>query len=114
MLRVKTQESIDAFTVRLEGRLTGEEAEQVRKLAMQCHTELRLVVDLTDIMFLDTVGEEVLSLFKRLGAEFVSETAYSRDICERLQLPSIHEPTKRVLHRSNGDGHRANSDSRRR
>jgi hypothetical protein len=113
MLRVKTEESIDAFTFRLEGRLTGEEAEQVRKFAMQCHSELRLVVDLTEVMFIDAVGEEVLSLFKRLGADFVSETAYSRDICERLQLPLIDQPTTQAL-RCDGNGHRANSDSRRR
>jgi hypothetical protein len=116
MLRVETQESADTFTFILEGRLTSEAAEHVRKLATECQTELRLVVDLTEVMFLDSVGEEVLSLFKRLGAQFVSETAYSKDVCQRLQLPLLRqdESHKYALRRPDGDGHRANSDSHRR
>jgi hypothetical protein len=116
MLRVETQESVDAFTFILEGRLTSEAAEHLRKLATQCETELKLVVVLTEVMFLDSVGEEVLSLFKRLGAQFVSETAYSGDVCQRLQLPLLRpdESHKHALRRPDGDGHRATSDSRRR
>jgi len=116
MLRVETQETIDAFIFILEGRLTGEAAEQVLKLAIQCKTELRLIVDLTEVMFLDSVGEEVLSLFKRLGAEFVSDTAYSKDVCQRMQLPLIRrdESFKQTPRNPDGNGYRANSDSRRR
>jgi hypothetical protein len=40
-------------------------------------------------MFIDAIGEEVLLFVKRLGAQFVAETSYSRDVCERLQLPFI-------------------------
>jgi len=113
MLRVETQESVDALTFILEGRLTSEAAEHLRKLAAQCKTELRLVVDLTEVMFLDSVGEEVLSLFKRLGAQFVSETAYSRDVCQRLQLPLLRqdESHKHALRRPDNHGHRPRSDN---
>ncbi|HVO60117.1 MAG TPA: hypothetical protein VMT53_04240 [Terriglobales bacterium] len=87
MLRVKMQESVDVLTFRLEGRLTGEGAEHVRTLVTRCDPEMRLVVDLTEVMFIDGVGEEVLSLYKRLGAEFIAETSYSLHVCERLGLP---------------------------
>ena len=40
-------------------------------------------------MFIDAIGEEVLLFVKRLGAQFVAETSYSRDVCERLQLPLV-------------------------
>ena len=89
MLRVKMKESVDVLTFRLEGRLTGEGAEHVRTLVTRCDPEMRLVVDLTEVMFIDGIGEEVLSLLKRLGSEFVAETSYSLDVCERLDLPLV-------------------------
>ena len=108
MLRVQTQESDSTLICRLEGRFTGDGAEEVRTLVTRCDSKLELVVDLTDLMFIDAVGEEVLLFAKRLGAQFVAETSYSRDVCERLELPFIgkrksnmHEPVK-----SDGDGHR--------
>jgi len=87
MLRVQTQELDDALICRLEGRFTREGAEEVRRIVTRCDSKLELVVDLTDMMFIDTIGEDVLLFVKRLGAQFVAETSYSRDVCERLQLP---------------------------
>jgi anti-anti-sigma factor len=87
MLRVGTQQLEHALICRLEGRFTGEEAEEVRRLVTRCDSKLELVVDLTDVMFIDAIGEEVLLFLKRLGAQFVAETSYSRDVCERLELP---------------------------
>jgi len=89
MLRVQTQELDGALICRLEGRFTGEGAQEVRALVTRCDSKLKLVVDLTDVMFIDAIGEEVLLFIKRLRAQFVAETAYSRDVCERLQLPLI-------------------------
>jgi hypothetical protein len=107
MLRVHTQESDSTLICRLEGRFTGRGAEEVRTLATRCDCRLELVVDLTDVMFIDVTGEEVLLFVKRLGAQFVAETAYSRDICERLQLPLVGMQTRngRVSSSSNGNGH---------
>jgi hypothetical protein len=106
MLRVKMQESLDVLTFRLEGRLTGEGAEHVRTLVTRCDPEMRVVVDMTEVMFIDGVGEEVLSLFKRLGAEFVAETSYSLHVCERLRLPLVRTDgsNTRLLGGSNGNG----------
>ena len=89
MLRVKMHELLDVLTFRLEGRLTGEGAENVRMLVARCHPEMRLVVDLTEVMFIDAIGDDVLSLFKRLRAEFIAETSYALHVCERLGLPLV-------------------------
>jgi hypothetical protein len=89
MLRVITNQTDDILIFKLEGRLIGERAEQVRALVTRSDAEMRLVVDITELMFIDAVGEEVLSLLKRLGAEFLAETAYSLDVCERLHLPML-------------------------
>jgi hypothetical protein len=87
MLRVETQQADDTLTFRLEGRFTGEGAEHVRTLVTRCDGEMRLVIDLTEVMYIDAVGEQVLSFLHRLGARFIAETAYSLDICDRLHLP---------------------------
>jgi anti-anti-sigma regulatory factor len=87
MLRVETQQRDGTLICRLEGRFTGEGAEQVRMLVTRCHPGTKLIFDLTELMYIDTVGENVLLLLKKLGAEFVAETSYSRDVCERLYLP---------------------------
>lgn len=91
MLRVKTSHTVDILTFKLEGRLTGERAEQVRTLVTRSNSEIKLVVDITELMFVDALGEEVLSFLKRLGAQFLAETAYSLDVCERLHLPLIRK-----------------------
>ena len=108
MLRVQTQELEGALICTLEGRFTGEGAEDVRLLVTRCVSKLELVMDLTEVMFIDAVGEDVLSLIKKLGGQFVAETAYARDICERLQLPLIgkRESNMQVPGNSNGNGHR--------
>jgi len=108
MLRVQTQELDGALICRLEGRFTGKGAEEVRTLVTRCDNTVELVVDLTDVMFIDAIGEEVLLFVKRLGAQFVAETAYSRDVCERLQLPLVgkHKSNTHVPGNSNGNGHR--------
>src|SRR5208337_375402 len=62
MLRAQTQELDGALICRLEGRFTGKGAEEVRTLVTRCDSKLELVVDLTDVMFIDALGEEVLCL----------------------------------------------------
>ena len=88
MLRVEMQDSADATVFRLEGRLTREGAEHLRALVTQSNNSgTELILDLTDVMFVDSVGEELLTLVKTHGAQFVAETSYSLDVCERLHLP---------------------------
>jgi len=83
MLRVELRDSL----LKLEGRLTGADAEHIRALMTRSYAGPRMVVDVTEVTFVDSFGEAVLSLLGRLGAEFVAETAYTSDVCERLQLP---------------------------
>ncbi len=114
MLRVETQQSDGALLCRLEGRFTGEGAEQVRVLVTRCDSGLRLVVDLTEMMFIDTTGEKVLSFAKKLGAHFIAETSYSRDVCERLNLPMVRNQkwNGERSAKSGGNGHHPDYISR--
>ena len=86
MLRVDILDSANALSLKLEGRFTGNEAENTCTLMTRCHDGKTLVVDLTEVTFIDSMGEEVLSSFGRFGAEFVAQTSYTLDICERLHL----------------------------
>jgi STAS domain-containing protein len=103
MLRVEIQGSPDTLILKLEGRFTGDDAEHSRSLLAHCLGGVKLVVDLTEVTFIDSVGEEVLSFFGRFGAEFVAQTSYTVDICERLHL--------RVARREGANGN-ASSASR--
>jgi len=86
MLRVEIHDSANSLSLKLEGRFTGDDAENTRTLITRCREGVRLVVDLTDVTFIDSVGEEVLSFFGRFGAEFAASTSYALDVCERLHL----------------------------
>jgi hypothetical protein len=116
MLRVETQRLDGALICRLEGRLTGEGAEEVRRLVTHCDSKLSPIVDLTEVLFIDAIGEEVLSLFKRLGARFVADTSYSRDVCERLDLPLVrnHKSSMQAPGSPNGNGNHSATERRRR
>src|SRR5271166_3858408 len=50
-----------------------------------------LIVDLTDVSYIDSVGEQVLAWLAGVGASFMARGVYGVSVCERLR------------HRSTGD-----------
>jgi hypothetical protein len=112
MLRVEIRDSAGTLILRLEGRFTGDDAEHTRTLAARFATRGKLLVDLTEVVFIDAAGEEVLSFLGLFGAEFVAPNSYVLDLCERLnlrvapngsaQLNALGDP------RANGDESRSN------
>ena len=86
MLRVEICDSAETLTLRLEGRFAADDAEHTRTLAARFATRGKLLVDLTEVVFIDAVGEEVLSFLGQLGGEFVTPNSYVLDVCERLNL----------------------------
>ena len=88
MFRVEMRDATNAVIVKLQGRLIGEYAEYARSLVTSCNTNMKLIIDLTEVTAVDSVGEEVLSFFGRLGAEFIAGNIYARYVCEQLNLPA--------------------------
>jgi hypothetical protein len=86
MLRVEICDSADTLILRLEGRLTGDDAEHTRTLAARFAAREKVLVDLTEVVFIDAVGEGVLSFLGQSGAQFVAPNSYVLDVCERLNL----------------------------
>jgi hypothetical protein len=86
MLRFEIRNSGETWHIMLEGRMTGDDAEHVRTQITRCPVSVKLIVDLTEVAFIDNVGEQVLSFLGRLGAVFVAPNSYTLDVCERLNL----------------------------
>jgi len=86
MLRFEIRNSGETSHIMLEGRLTGDDAENVRIQIARCPVSVKVIVDLAEVVFIDNVGEQVLSFLGRLGAVFVAPNSYTLDVCERLNL----------------------------
>ena len=86
MLRVEICDSAETLILRLEGRFTGDDAEHTRTLAARFAARGRALVDLTEVVFIDAAGEEMLCFLGQFGAEFVAPNSYVLDVCERLNL----------------------------
>jgi anti-anti-sigma regulatory factor len=87
MLRIEFDHSeTRSVTVRLQGRLVGAYAEDARVTLARCQVPQFIAVDLSEVTFVDALGEQVLLWLGRLGAKFVAANVYTRSMCERLQL----------------------------
>jgi hypothetical protein len=65
--------------------------EEVETFIGSFRTLPNMVVDLSEVTFVDRAGEEVLCWLGQLGAKFIADNAYGLHVCERLRL-SIAEP----------------------
>ena len=82
-------------TLKMEGELVGQWAEQARCLVTDGVVPKGLIVDLNDVSCVDTAGERLLSWWASLGAVFAASTVYAIAICERLGLPTARRITAR-------------------
>jgi len=89
MLRVELHDSSNTTMLRVEGRFVGAFAQDTRAMLLRCKLKSTLVVDLSEMTFVDAEGEEVLSWLAQIGVRFVATSCYPIDVCERLQLPIL-------------------------
>jgi anti-anti-sigma factor len=93
MLRITSQENAGTVCLKLEGRLKGAwvpEVEQCWRKAVSNHKKA-LVVDLTDVEFVDTAGRYLLALMRAQGASFIAATPLMTELVAELaesDLPS--------------------------
>ena len=87
MLRVEfNDDGNGGLMVRLFGRMVGLYAEDARRALASRQLPASIVVDLSEVTFVDLFGEQVLLWLGRLGARFVANSVYVRSVCEGLQL----------------------------
>jgi hypothetical protein len=86
-------------TLKMEGKLVGEWAEQARCLVTAEVVPKGLIVDLTEVSYIDSAGERLLSWLGSVGAVFAASGVYATAVCERLDLSPMQKiPARR--HRS--------------
>jgi hypothetical protein len=87
MFRLEFHDASEKLNIRIEGRIAGEFADEIRTLVARRKLPAVVVVDISEVTFLDEVGEEVLCWLARIGGRFVAEKFYSRRVSEALRLP---------------------------
>lgn len=98
MLRAEILWMANGPTLKLEGRLVGEWAEQARSLMTTDVVPRGLILDLTEVSYVDSAGERLLSWLGSVGAVFLASSLYATAVCERLGL----SPMQRIAARRNG------------
>jgi len=92
MFRAELIQCGDESILKMEGRLVGDWANEVKALITRGAVSKRLTVDLTEASYIDVVGEQVLTWLSSLGAKFIAKGIYSAGICKRLKLTVQNKP----------------------
>lgn len=79
----------------MKGSLVRDWAMQARSLVPGNVIPKGLIVDLTDVSYIDTAGEDLLKWLSSIGAEFAGNSVYAVKICERLHLPVLENTAAR-------------------
>jgi hypothetical protein len=87
LLRVEFQDVGETLTMRLQGRFVGPFAKDARDLVTHTKIPPQLVVNLSEVTFVDATGEEMLLWLARIGGRFIADNCYPFHVCQRLHLP---------------------------
>ena len=88
MLRI---DLMGTSTLRMSGRMAEGCLEEVETFVGLNGVLPDMIVDLSEVTYVDRDGEEVLCWLGQLGAKFMADNSYGLHVCERLHL-SIAEP----------------------
>ena len=76
-------------TLKMKGTLGRDWAAQAGSLVRKDVIPAGLLVDLTEVSYIDTAGEDLLKWLASMGAEFTADSIYAVHVCERLHLPLL-------------------------
>ena len=89
MLRITLPTESHSGLFILEGRLTGLWAQELLRVARRTNQSYGNIFDLQDVFFVDSAGEKALQLLGGRGARVITESAYGKDLCDRLKLRRV-------------------------
>ena len=92
MFRAQINQLANGPTLKMEGSLVGAWAHEAKSLLIIGPVPKGLIVDLTDVSYIDSVGEQVLAWLASVGASFLAKAVYAASVCEQLQLPLHGRP----------------------
>lgn len=87
MLMISEQHDEDAVTFKLAGALAGVwtgELERCWRAATASSERQAIAVDLTEVIFVDDAGRELLALMARAGAELIAGDVMMKSIVEEI------------------------------
>lgn len=93
MLRITIQESAQASTFKLEGKLTGpwvRELEQAWATSSGAAPGRALIIDLADVTFIDCAGKSLLARMHESGATLVAHSPMNRCIVDEIARAGKH------------------------
>ena len=86
MLRITLPTSVKSPVYLLEGKLAGLWAKEFIRVTSHLGPGTTAAFDIENVIYVDSLGEETLLWLNRLGAVFIVENVYGRDLCKRLRL----------------------------
>jgi hypothetical protein len=107
MFRAEIQWLASGPTLKLEGKLVADWAEQARCLVTKDVLPKGLIVDLTELSYIDSVGEQLLKWLASVGAVFVAGSVYAFAICDRLRLSPMQRIAERCKRQHGNKGERS-------
>ncbi len=99
MLRVEFQDIAEAIVIRMEGRFVGRFALNLRELVVRCRIPSNILVNMSEVTLIDSIGEGVLIWLSQIGIKFIADGDYALGICERLNLPLLQKRAWAARHR---------------
>jgi ABC-type transporter Mla MlaB component len=107
MFRAEIQWLASGPTLKLEGKLVADWAEQAWCLVTKDLLPKGLIVDLTEVSYIDSVGEQLLKWLASIGALFVANNVYAFAVCARLRLSPMHRIVERPKRQHGNNGERS-------
>jgi hypothetical protein len=107
MFRAEIQWLASGPTLKLEGKLVADWAEQARCLVTKDVLPKGLIVDLTEVSYIDSVGEQLLKWLASVGALFVAGSVYAIVVCDRLRLSPMRRTAERCKRRHGNNKERS-------
>jgi len=92
--------------LKMEGKLADDWAKQARDLVTKDLVPKGLVVDLTEVSYVDSAGEQLLKWLASVGALFVAGNVHAIAVCDRLGLSRMQRISERRKrrHGNNDEG----------
>ena len=91
MLRITLPTASLSRSFILEGRLAGLWAKEFLRVARAESQGRANIFDLREVLYVDSEGEEALRWLGKRGAKFITESAYGKDLCNRLKLQRVED-----------------------
>ena len=96
MLRITVHKNLESLTFQLEGKLAGlwvRELEECRQSTLASQRKQVLLVDLTDVTFIDAAGKACLAALHCQGAEFVATDCQTKAIVAEITKAPLPDCT---------------------